>query len=157
MIAENIIKNIGVNGKESFIIVEEKTISSDTASTNTQTYSENIGGDITNLENFINTSFFDTLTNMIKGELKSALNLKSLSETSELKDEISQELNERTKDNRDEIYLLLKNQITFLQNELMAKDTIIKMLINDRNGVKNIKDCDASRNQNTHNFNKVLM
>ena len=148
MIAENIIKNIGVNGKESFIIVEEKTISSDTASTNTQTYSENIGGDITNLENFINTSFFDTLTNMIKGEVKSAL--KSLSETSELKDEISQELNARTKDNRDEIYLLLKNQITFLQNELMAKDTIIKMLINDHNGVKG---CDASRNQNAHNFN----
>ena len=53
-------------------------------------------------------------------------------------------------DNRDEIYLLLKNQITFLQ---MAKDTIIKMLINDRNGVNNIKDCDASRNQNAHNFN----
>ena len=60
MIAENIIKNIGVNGKESFIIVEEKMISSDTASTNTQTYSENIGDDITNLENFINTIFFLT-------------------------------------------------------------------------------------------------
>ena len=97
--------------------------------------------------------FFDTLTNIIKGEVKSALNLKSLSETSELKDEISQEVNERTKDNTDEIYLLLKNQITFSQNELMAKDTIIKMLINDHNGVKNIKDCDASRNQNAHNFN----
>ena len=100
MIAENIIKNIGVNGKESFIIVEEKMISSDTASTNTKTYSENIGGDITNLENFINKSFFDTLTNMTKGEVKSALNLRSLSETSELKDETSQELNERTKDKK---------------------------------------------------------
>ena len=27
------------------------------------------------------------------------------------------------------------------------------MLIDDRNGVNNIKDCDASRNQNAHNFN----
>ena len=58
MIAENIIKNVGVNGKETFSIVEEKNISSDTASINTQTYSENIGDDITNLENFINTRFF---------------------------------------------------------------------------------------------------
>ena len=133
MIGENIIKNIGVNGKESFIIVEENIISSDTASTNTQTCSENI-------------VFFNTITNIIKGEVKTALNVKSLSETSVLKDEASQELNERTKDNRYEIYLLLKNQITFLQNELMAKDAIIKMLINDLNG------CDASRNQNAHNF-----
>ena len=35
----------------------------------------------------------------------------------------------------------------------MAKDTVIKMLIDDRNGLNNIKDCDASRNQNAHNFN----
>ena len=70
MIAENIIKNIGVNGKESFSIVEEKIISSDTASTNTQTYSENIGEDIANLENFINAntlfkSYIDSLNNAL--------------------------------------------------------------------------------------------
>ena len=39
----------------------------------------------------------------------------------------------------------------------MAKVTIIKKLINDRNDVKNIKDCDASRNQNAHLIIPVLM
>ena len=58
------------------------------------------------------------------------------------------------KDNNGELYLVLKHQVTFLQNELMAKDSIIKMLINDRNGVYNVKDCDASINQNAHTFSK---
>ena len=63
MIAENIIKNIGVNGKVSFSIVEEKMISSDTVSTNTQTYSENIGDEISKI--LSTRVFFDTITNII--------------------------------------------------------------------------------------------
>ena len=63
----------------------------------------------------MNTNFFDTITNIIKGEVNSALNLKLLSETSELKDKTSQELNERTKDNRDDIYLIEKSNNIFIK------------------------------------------
>ena len=55
MVDENIITDIGVNGKESFSIIGEINISSELAS---QTPFEKVDeNDITNLENFINTSF----------------------------------------------------------------------------------------------------
>ena len=148
MVGENIITDIGVNGKESFSIIGEINISSELASSGTQTpFEKDDENDITNLENFINTSFFDTVKNVIKGEVQNALKLKSSTRNSEL--------NNESPHNNDELCLVLKEQITFLQKELMAKDTIIKMLINDRNGGYNIKDCDASINQNAHTFNNA--
>ena len=154
MVAQNLIADIGVNGKESFSILEDNITSTESISSGTQTNKENGDEGFKNLENFIDTSFYETIVNLIKGEVKNVLSdLKLFNENSELTVNSSQQDNECTKDN-DSLYLELRNQITFLQNELKSKDTIIKMLINERNNVNNI-NCDVSRKLNSHTVNDL--
>ena len=146
LVALNVIINAGVNGKESFRIVEEINI----LPTCTQTELENGGEDITNLETFINTSFYKTIDEKIKDEVKHVITetLKSnlLNKSSELHTQPSENLNDRNTQDNEKIYHIMANQITFFQNELIAKNEIIKLLINDRNISNNIKDRDASSN-----------
>ena len=148
LIALNVIINAGVNGKESFRIVEEINI----LPTCTQTELENGGEDITNLETFINTSFYKTIDEKIKDEVQHVITetLKSnlLNKSSELHTQPSENFNDRNTQDNEKIYHIMANQITFLQNELIAKNEIIKLLINDRNISNNIKDRDASSNVN---------
>ena len=152
MVAQNLIADIGVNGKESFSILEDKITSTESISSGTQTNKENGDEGFKNLENFIDTSFYETIVNLIKGEVKNVLSdLKLFNENSELTVNSSQQVNECTKDN-DSLYLELRNHITFLQNELKSKD--IKMLINERNNVNNI-NCDVSRKLNSHTVNDL--
>ena len=67
MVAQNLIADIVVNGKESFKIMEDNIISTES---DTQTNKENGGEGIPNLENFINASFYDTIVDLNKGEVK---------------------------------------------------------------------------------------
>ena len=54
----------------------------------------------------------------------------------------------------DKLYHIMANQITFVQNELIAKNEIIKLLIIDLNISNKTKDRDASpkvnMNRETH-------
>ena len=143
----NVIINAGVNGKESFRIVEEIE-EINILPTCTQTELENGGEDITNLETFIDASFYKTIDEKIKDEVQHVITetLKSnlLNKSSELHTQPSENFNDRNTQDNEKIYHIMANQITFLQNELIAKNEIIKLLINDRNISNNIKDRDAS-------------
>ena len=100
MVAQNLIADIGVNGKESFSILEDKITSTESISSGTQTNKENGDEGFKNLENFIDTSFYETIVNLIKGEIKNVLSdLKLFNENSELTVNSSQQVNECTKDN----------------------------------------------------------
>ena len=68
MRAKNIIIETCVNSKEFFSIVDEKFISA-----GTQTNSDNTSEEITNLESFINASFYNTFVDQIKGEVQNAI------------------------------------------------------------------------------------
>ena len=82
MVAQNLIADIGVNGKESFKNLEDNINSTES---DTQTNKENGGEGIPNLENFINASFDDTIVDLIKGEVKNVLSdLKQFIENSEI-------------------------------------------------------------------------
>ena len=113
---------------------------------------ENGGEDITNLETFIDASFYKTIDEKIKDEVQHVITetLKSnlLNKSSELHTQPSENFNDRNTQDNEKIYHIMANQITFLQNELIAKNEIIKLLINDRNISNNIKDRDASSNVN---------
>ena len=145
----NVIINAGVNGKESFRIVEEIE-EINILPTCTQTELENGGEDITNLETFIDASFYKTIDEKIKDEVQHVITktLKSnlLNKSSELHTQPSENFNDRSTQDNEKIYHIMANQITFLQNELIAKNEIIKLLINDRNILN--KDRDASSNVN---------
>ena len=94
MVAQNLIADIGVNGKESFSILEDNIISTESISSGTQTNKENGDEGFKNLENFIDTSFYETIVNLIKGEVKNVLsNLKLFNENSELTVNSSQHVN----------------------------------------------------------------
>ena len=81
-----LIVNNGVNGKESFSILEDNVITTDSISSGTQTNTENGSEGITNLEYFIDSSFYDAIVHLIKSEVQNILtDLKLSSENSELK------------------------------------------------------------------------
>ena len=86
------------------------------------------------LENFINESFYNTLINKIKDEVKIAV-FNELSEVNNLKtvnsDCYTNNCAKECNCNSDIIEALKKN-VDFLQKELSSKDTIINMLINDK-------------------------
>ena len=154
----NVIINAGVNGKESFRIVEEIE-EINILPTCTQTELENGGEDITNLETFIDASFYKTIDEKIKDEVQHVITetLKSnlLNKSSELHTQPSENVNDRNTQDNEKIYHIMANQITFLQNELIAKNEKIKLLINDRNISNNIKDRDASSNVNMNKKSHV--
>ena len=70
MVAQHLIADIGVNGKESFSILEEINISTESISSGMKANIENGGEGIPNLEQFIDTSFYDTIVDLIKGVVK---------------------------------------------------------------------------------------
>ena len=88
MVAQNLIADIGVNGKESFSILEENNSSTEFISSGTKANIEN-GGE--GIERFIDTTFYDTIVDLIKGEFTNVLgDLKLFNENSELKVNSSQ-------------------------------------------------------------------
>ena len=86
------------------------------------------------LENFINESFYNTLINKIKDEVKIAV-FNELSEVNNLKTVNSDRYtNNCAKECNCNPYIIetLNKHVDFLQKELSSKDTIINMLINDK-------------------------
>lgn len=85
-------------------------------------------------EDFIQKKFYETLTSKIKEEVKLALQqeLKLLNTPSHV-NELTVVNAEECHSNGDKLYNTLISEITFLRSEISSKDTIIKMLINDRN------------------------
>ena len=87
-------------------------------------------------ENFINDKFYETLNSKIRQEVKRVIN----SETSLLHTNlnanglkvINPECDFENKRNSSDLVNVLLDQIEFLKGELKSKDSIIKILINDR-------------------------
>ena len=79
-----------------------------------------------------------------------------LNKSSDLKAQPSENLNDRNTQYNDKLYHVMANQITFVQNELIAENEIMKLLINDRNISNKSKDRDASPKVNTNREKHVL-
>ena len=139
MVTKNLIKNIGKEDSESFLLVE--SLPEDTDDNQEILVEETVDqdeGSVSALETFINESLQKTLNANIKSEVKKALDDATSDGSSKInKDSEINYLNENHQLNRNnltqELISILKSEIQFLRQELSTKDSIIKLLINDRN------------------------
>ena len=115
---------------------------------------ENDASETTNVETFINESFYETLIIKIKDEVKIAV-------CNELKvDNSGRYSNNRSNEcncNNDIIETLNKH-VDFLQKELISKDAIINMLVNDKcaTNADNNKPESISKNKTRPIVNKNM-
>ena len=148
LIDKNIIRNIGKDeiNKESFKIVETDGSHSEDK-THTEIQADVEDGDEL-VENYINDKFIETLKSMINSEVNSVFYEQTQDFNKfNLSDKITKECNRC--DNKS-LVDALKEHNAFLQKELQSKDTIIKMLINDRSANSNV---DGYNNANSNDVN----
>lgn len=143
LLSRNIITDINKKKNtpdmESFKIVEEENLE------NLNIQDEDDENTITSLENFIHDKFYETLINKIREEVKTVVN----SETNLLNTNVKAnslkvinpecDFDNKRKDSSDLVNVLL-DQIEFLKSELKSKDSIIKILLNDRVSDKSLND-----------------
>ena len=139
LISRDAVVNKGTDDHDSFYVLE-KEISSETDALKIHIESN------TEIENIVSDKFYDTLTNKIKLEVKTAVDLlidsnifsninshNNTSCTSEL----------QAVDN-EPLITALQSEIEFLRKEISSKDTIIKLLLNDKNKLVDLKDNERS-------------
>ena len=126
-------KNSGkVDKMESFKITNDEE---DQCNTQTQTQTETIlhdggDGDVESLEEFINESFYETLINKIKEEIKIAV-----------KDELYNKFDLITKNTKNKeidnerLITQLHKEIDYLKQDLLSKNTIINDLLKGREDI----------------------
>ena len=136
MVAKHLIKNTGKGDSDSFVLVEGISGDVNHEQENEVERETDEDGNAGALEAFINESLQNTLHEKIRAEVK-----KVLGETPNIyKDLESNSLKQANhKDHTDELIASLKNEITFLRQELLSKDSIIKLLINNNNTSINTK------------------
>ena len=152
LVDRGIIRDEGKVGKESFAIVskdvlEEVFIPETQEATNNGDRTISNGNvdvipetqaicDQTVDAEFIHQKFYETLINRIKEEVNTAVKLefKLCNEQSNVDElNIVNKSIECDVNKEDKLHNALISEITFLRNQLASKDSIIKMLINDRN------------------------
>ena len=92
------------------------------------------------VEEYINEKFYEVIINKIKEEVKNTVNaelktnllLSQNYNSNDLRAININDTNEMNKTENDALIDALRSEITFLRNEMSSKDTIIKLLINDR-------------------------
>lgn len=117
--SDEIIYDGGKGGKESFFINKDIFINNGI---------HDIIGNDSDITNFINDKFYETLINRIKLEVKHAINL-MLNNNSINSERLS--IPDNNKDTND-IISILKDELQFLKDELSSKDKIIEMIIKDK-------------------------
>ena len=132
MVEKQIIVNKGKNDKESFYVNDNHSIDIQEE----ETTAVNNGNDEVN--NLIDEAFHDILINKIRSEVKIAVNaeLQSLRTSNALHPiNISEPMQYEKNINR-VLLKSLNSEIAFLRKELESKNTIIKMLLSDRDNSK---------------------
>lgn len=149
LIDRNIIKDIGVEGRESFSIVD-KNIDDDEGDMNINSSA---------VESFINEQFYETLTNKITLEVKRAVEYEFNTKLSNFDiNRLSMDGSHHVKEcnrNNDDLIDTLKSEILFLRKEMTSKDKIIELLINDRNYTKSVGNRNNRTDENNLNKNSI--
>lgn len=144
--SQKIIYDGGKGGKESFYVNEDqlKNINSDHNNSIIDDIETNINGVESNLYNYIDNKFHETLINMIKVEVKSELRAQLNNEP--LINKIHSVNHIEKVDN--DIIIMLKTEVAFLRNELLSKDKIMELLIKDKCSSDNVH-CNNMPNDDT--------
>ena len=114
------------------------------------------------LTNFFDENFYNTLNNMIKKEVKKVDNdsIKQNYATF-INDSIDKNFTrESLVSDNEPLINTLQSEVEFLRKEISSKDTIIKLLLNDRNKSVDLKDnekkCDVNKINNGINVDEVI-
>ena len=156
LIEKKIICDKGKEGHESFCLLDnehESIILEDEVCNENTMINDPV-------EEYINIKFYEILINKIKEEVKNTVDteLKKhmlLSKnTNDLRTINANETTEMDKSVNGVLIEALRSEIVFLRNEMSSKDTIIKLLINDRdNDIKNIKSANVVKETRDNNYN----
>ena len=138
MVEQNLICDKGKEGTESFYVLEGETYTSDDENAETMD-SENP---------VINEKFYDTIMNKIKVEVKSAIEFEFKNKNISLRsnpefNNITENNTNKNSDTNDALIKTLHSEIAFLRSEVSSKDTIIKLLIKERDD----SNCNANKNK----------
>ena len=158
MIENGLLRNNGKEGRESFCVIdeqnndsadvmEERSLEDGSNEENTEDILTEYGGSNENniisesLKSYINDKFYETLINKVKSKVKIAVDTKFNKKTLLSRNHELNELNiisvnadnHVTYNNTNDVLInTLNSEIKFLRDEVSSKDTIIRLLINDR-------------------------
>ena len=160
MLTNNLIVNIGKEDVESFILNQESLSEYVDDGVNDKTVNED-DDDVKALESFIDDSVKNTLHEKIKTEVKKEFH--EISTLHKPNDLLNSDINltssnknqqANRKDYTDELITSLKADIEFLRKELLSKDSIIKLLINDRNNSIDLKSKETANDISANDYSK---
>lgn len=129
---------IDINIKKNIPDMESFKIVGDNLEAEMQTnIQDEVDENMTSLENFINHKFHETLINKIRDEVKTVINTESSLLNTNLNVNGFKVINpecdcDNNRKHSSDLINVLLDQIDFLKGELKSKDSIIKILLNDR-------------------------
>ena len=179
LIVNNLIRNNGKEGRESFCVIDEQIDEQNNDSdddieersldvSNEDNIDDNLMEDINinensvisdSLKSYINDKFYETLINKIKSEVKIAVDSEFYKKTVLSRNPQLNELNTvninadncvNYNNTNDVLLKTLNSEIKFLRDEVSSKDSIIRLLINERdksNICENVLNKETSYNK----------
>ena len=164
LLEQKILINVGKNAQnESFKVVEVESKEKLPVNKNINLFNTpKVVQTLDALTNFFDENFYNTLNNMIKKEVKKVVNdsIKQNYATF-INDSIDKNFTrESLVSDNEPLINTLQSEVEFLRKEISSKDTIIKLLLNDRNKSVDLKDnekkCDVNKINNVINVDEVI-